>query len=228
MRIWRFGVCAVAAVCFLVGSVAAKDYESIDELLADTAEVVQSSQEQGGGEPVATPEPTAAPQDVEAPDGGQLPAGPLEVIVLDTDELAAYSVTGSGYTGTISTTLLDYFAGVIAQNPRKDYVVFKADRYSTYLFYGDNFSYSGGVFSGRGSFVRYNSESQLFTRGTDSFSFADAGYYVYSNLDAAYPTLYQVEVVSYGKVVAIACGVALCLYAFDRIFFRRGGYLADR
>lgn len=216
-------ICAVILACVLALPVSAKDYESIDELLSDTVEVVQASQEQGGGEPVATPEPTAAPQDVEAPDGGQLPVGPLEVIVLDTDELAAYSVTGSGYTGTISTTLLDYFSGIVAQNPRKDYVVFKSDRYNTYLFYGDGFRLSGGTFSGTGNFIRYNSESQLFTRGTDSFSFSDSGYYVYSNLDAAYPSLYQVEVVSYGKVVAIACGVALCLYAFDRIFFRRRG-----
>lgn len=201
----------------------AKDYEDVGALIADVEEIAPTSTQP----PEASPAPEEAPAPQEGEQGGGTvvfsPTEPVPVVIVDEEEASLYSVSGSGYTGDISSSIKQYFAGIVANNPGAKYVAFKLDRYTTYLFYGRDLSYSNASFSGSGSFLRYNSESQLFTRGTDSLNFSDAGYYVYSNLDDNYAELVEGGQVTYAKAAVFVGVVLLCYFVFSRIFFRRSG-----
>ena len=94
----------------LAAPVYAKEYSDVGELLADTAQVVEQSQaptaqEEGEGEGNETPLEEPAPEPPVLPASPDIP---VPVTIVDSEGLTAYSVTGSGYTGSISSTCLLY------------------------------------------------------------------------------------------------------------------------
>ena len=69
------------------------------------------------------------------------------VAVSDLDAIAAQAANSSVYPGTWSGSILDYFSGVMRQNPGKHYVAFRNSQYSYFLFYGDDLTFSDGTVS---------------------------------------------------------------------------------
>lgn len=216
----KVGVIFVLVVCFVFASVSA--FAAVPETVGQLIEDVESTvpividdsippQPEGSGDESVDSQPEIVVTESSAP---------MPVQVVDMDEALTYSVSGSGWTGDISSSVKNYFSGVLQQNPGLDYVCFKTDKYNTYLFYGSDFSLSGSTFRGTGSFIRYNSDSQLFFRGTDSFSLTDDGYYIYTNLSENYATLIDGGLSVDGKAILFGLCVLLCFDVFRLIFFR--------
>ena len=64
------------------------------------------------------------------------------VAVSDLDAIAVQAANSSVYPGTWSGSILDYFSGVMRQNPGKHYVAFRNSQYSYFLYYGDDLTFS--------------------------------------------------------------------------------------
>lgn len=215
------------AVCFLCIGVSAEGPQSVVEVIDEVTSYVASSPSAGENVALMSIEEQAeteqSPPNVEGSTGGAVTldvSEPLQVVVVDPNEVAAYSVTGQGYTGDLSTAVKGYFSGVVANNPGTDYVAFRNSQYTYYLFYGRDLQYSDGVFSGSGKYLLYNTQSQTFSRGEDTLLLNDAGYHIYSNLSGNYPVLIDGEGVVYEKAMFYGLLVCLCLAVFYRIFFR--------
>ena len=90
------------------------------------------------------------------------------VAVSDLDAIAVQAANSSVYPGTWSGSILDYFSGVMRQNPGKHYVAFRNSQYSYFLYYGDDLTFSDGVVSGSADYVEYNynNNNYVVTRGT--------------------------------------------------------------
>lgn len=121
--------------------------------------------------------------------------GPLPVYLVDSpeedveSEIEAYSVSGSPYPGTISTTYLDYFAG-IAQKLKfsEHYMAFRASQYEYYMVWGEGLEYDGARF--RGSALSYcriytgsGSNNMSVTFDKDTFYLTPGTGFVYSDLE---------------------------------------------
>lgn len=141
----------------------------------------------------------------------------------DLDNISSYAVIGSAYPGTWTGSVLDYFGGIIEQNPGSDYVAWRSSRYVYNLFYGTDFVIDGDRFTGSGHYVSYNTEgsNNLLTRGVDSFNFTASGGFVYTNVSSDYSALPSVSEVSYTKLIGFALVLLIGLWIIDRIFFRR-------
>ena len=159
---------------------------------------------------------------------------PEDVLVYDdaSEDIGAFStssdiyvmpmaVTATVYPGSISTTYLDYFKGVMAHRPGTPYVVFRSDQYNYYLFYGEDLVYSNGNFTGAGSYVRYYTTNGYVYRGTDTLSVSVGYGFVYSNMSDEYPAFYEERDLLNAKTVLFVVVGLLCLWVFARIFFRK-------
>ena len=139
-----------------------------------------------------------------------------------TREAVPFALNDSIYSGSISTTILDIFAGVCAKYPSKDYVAFRSGQYTYDLYIGD--ISLAGAFSGtqllhvvydsasnynNGPYLRYNTEDLGLTPGTSL---------VYSNL-GDYPAL-PIQGVPYEKALIFG-GVVIFLFLLFRWVFSR-------
>lgn len=154
------------------------------------------------------------------------PDEPIYTIqITEEDYLASQSVqpyvTGSAYQGSINSTALNYFTGVMLNNLGSDYVVFRGSQYDYYLFWGDEITYSNGRFSGSGlSYISYNQQSGTFDRGTDSLSINHNNTVVYSNVNNSFANLVEVkycEETRAAGIITASVFVLLCiLWLFKR------------
>ena len=100
---------------------------SLDDILAGVNELLEQSAsynaylEEGESEPQS---------EIVAYDNGNA------VAVSDLDAIAVQAANSSVYPGTWSGSILDYFSGVMRQNPGKHYVAFRNSQYSYFLYYG--------------------------------------------------------------------------------------------
>lgn len=182
------------------------DYSSMSDLLEDVNEFIPPA--------ISTPEPSDQPvADDQISD--------LPVSVMALDEAAALAAATGVYPGSISSTVLDYFSGVMLQNPGVPYVVYRADRYLYYLYFGEGISYSNGVFSGSGKYVCYDSESSYtISRGEGSVNVNGSSGFVYTNLAEDYAALSAEQEALGSKSIFFGLCVLLGLCIFFRIFFR--------
>ena len=126
-------------------------------------------------------------------------------------EAVPFAVNSGIYGGSISTAVLDLFAGIVGKYPAKDYVIFRSGSNTYDLFLGD--IDLTGIFTGSdllhvvydttssyntGPYLRYNREVLQLTPGNGL---------VYSNL-GDYPALAGVGV-GFPYVKAILFGVVL-------------------
>lgn len=131
---------------------------------------------------------TVWPYDLYDEDMGGFPVFLVEPEV-EEDALSLYSVSGSPYPGTISSTYLDYFAGIAQKlSYREHYIAFRASQYEYYMAWGDGLSYDGYRF--RGSALSYcriytgsGSSSMTVTFGSDTFDLTPGTGFVYSDLE---------------------------------------------
>lgn len=187
---------------------------SLDDILAGVNELLEQSSsysaylEEGKSEPE---------NPVIAFDNGNA------VAVSDLDAIAAQAANSSVYPGTWTGSILDYFSGVMRQNPGKHYVAFRNSQYSYFLYYGDDLVFSDGVVSGSADYVEYNynNNNYVVTRGNDNVNINISSGVVYTDLNSAYGALEGASEITLQTVLLVSVLVCLGFSLLCRILFRR-------
>lgn len=187
---------------------------SLDDILAGVNELLEQSAsynaylEEGESEPE---------NPVIAYDNGNA------VALSDLDAIAVQAANSSVYPGTWSGSILDYFSGVMRQNPGKHYVAFRNSQYSYFLYYGDDLTYSDGVVSGSADYVEYNynNNNYVVTRGNDNVNINISSGVVYTDLNSAYGALDGASEITLQTVLLVSVLVCLGFGLLCRILFRR-------
>ena len=145
------------------------------------------------------------------------------VAVSDLDAIAVQAANSSVYPGTWSGSILDYFSGVMRQNPGKHYVAFRNSQYSYFLYYGDDLTFSDGVVSGSADYVEYNYNNNYYvvTRGNDNVNINISSGVVYTDLNSAYGALDGASEITLQTVLLVSVLVCLGFSLLCRILFRR-------
>lgn len=145
------------------------------------------------------------------------------VAVSDLDAIAVQAANSSVYPGTWSGSILDYFSGVMRQNPGKHYVAFRNSQYSYFLYYGDDLRFSDGVVSGSADYVEYNynNNNYVVTRGNDNVNINISSGVVYTDLNSAYGALDGASEITLQTVLLVSVLVCLGFSLLCRILFRR-------
>ena len=145
------------------------------------------------------------------------------VAVSDLDTIAVQAANSSVYPGTWSGSILDYFSGVMRQNPGKHYVAFRNSQYSYFLYYGDDLTFADGVVSGSGDYVEYNynNNNYVVTRGNDNVNINISSGVVYTDLNSAYGALDGASEITLQTVLLVSVLVCLGFSLLCRILFRR-------
>lgn len=184
-----------------LGVAAEVDSDAVDDALTDDQAGVSSQED---------PPPVSL----------SLPDEPLEVVIVE--DVTPYAVSGSGYSGMISSQYVDYFKGIVSKYPFRDYLLFRSDLYSYTLVYDADLSVSGTSISGTGRSVVYYSRSgdtTLRWYGSDSVSLSLPNVSAYSNL-GDFPSFTGVYSDVY-TFAALVFFVSACLVAFVWVFFFR-------
>lgn len=187
---------------------------SLDDILAGVNELLEQSAsyntylEEGESEPQS---------EIIAFDNGNA------VAVSDLDAIAVQAANSSVYPGTWSGSILDYFSGVMRQNPGKHYVAFRNSQYSYFLYYGDDLTFADGVVSGSGDYVEYsyNNNNYVVTRGNDYVNINISSGVVYTDLCSAYGALDGASEITLQTVLLVSVLVCLGFSLLCRILFRR-------
>ena len=145
------------------------------------------------------------------------------VAVSDLDAIAVQAVNSSVYPGTWSGSILDYFSGVMRQNPGKHYVAFRNSQYSYFLFYGDDLTFTDGTVFGSGDYVQYNynNNNYVVTRGNDYVNVNISSGVVYTDLNPSYAALDGASEITLQTVLLVSVLVCLGFSLLCRILFRR-------
>lgn len=187
---------------------------SLDDILAGVNELL----EQSSSYSAYLEENQSEPQtEIIAFDNGNA------VAVSDLDAIAVQAANSSVYPGTWSGSILDYFSGVMRQNPGKHYVAFRNSQYSYFLYYGDDLTYSDGVVSGSADYVEYNynNNNYVVTRGNDNVNINISSGVVYTDLNSAYGALDGASEITLQTVLLTSVLVCLGFSLLCRILFRR-------
>lgn len=187
---------------------------SLDDILAGVNELLEQSASYNAHLEESEPE-TENP--IVAFDNGNA------VAVSDLDAIAVQAVNSSVYPGTWSGSILDYFSGVMRQNPGKHYVAFRNSQYSYFLYYGDDLTFADGVVSGSADYVEYNynNNNYVVTRGNDNVNINISSGVVYTDLNSAYGALDGASEITLQTVLLVSVLVCLGFSLLCRILFRR-------
>ena len=187
---------------------------SLDDILAGVNELLEQSASYNAYLEESEPEPE---NPIVAYDNGNA------VAVSDLDAIAAQAVNSSVYPGTWTGSILDYFSGVMRQNPGKHYVAFRNSQYSYFLYYGDDLTFSDGVVSGSADYVEYNynNNNYVVTRGNDNVNINISSGVVYTDLNSAYAALDGASEITLQTVLLVSVLVCLGFSLLCRILFRR-------
>lgn len=145
------------------------------------------------------------------------------VALSDLDAIVAQAANSSVYPGTWSGSILDYFSGVMRQNPGKHYVAFRNSQYSYFLYYGDDLTFANGVVSGSADYVEYNynNNNYVVTRGKDNVNINISSGVVYTDLNSSYAALDGASEITLQTVLLVSVLVCLGFSLLCRILFRR-------
>ena len=187
---------------------------SLDDILAGVNELLEQSASYNAYLEESESEPQS---EIIAFDNGN------PVAVSDLDAIAVQAVNSSVYPGTWSGSILDYFSGVMRQNPGKHYVAFRNSQYSYFLYYGDGLTFSDGVVSGSGDYVEYNynNNNYVVTRGNDNVNINISSGVVYTDLNPSYAALDGASEITLQTVLLVSVLVCLGFSLLCRILFRR-------
>ena len=187
---------------------------SLDDILAGVNELLDQSASYNAYLEESESEPQS---EIIAYDNGN------PVAVSDLDAIAVQAATSSVYPGTWSGSILDYFSGVMRQNPGKHYVAFRNSQYSYFLFYGDDLTFADGTVSGSGDYVQYNynNNNYVVTRGNDYVNIDISSGVVYTDLDSSYGALAGASEITLQTVLLVSILVCLGFSLLCRMFFRR-------
>lgn len=187
---------------------------SLDDILAGVNELLEQSSSYSSHLEESESEPQ---NEIIAYDNGNA------VAVSDLDAIAAQAANSSVYPGTWSGSILDYFSGVMRQNPGKHYVAFRNSQYSYFLFYGDDLTFTDGTVSGSGDYVQYNynNNNYVVTRGNDYVNVNISSGVVYTDLNSSYAALDGASEITLQTVLLVSVLVCLGFSLLCRILFRR-------
>ena len=187
---------------------------SLDDILAGVNELLEQSASYNTYLEESESEPQS---EIIAFDNGN------PVAVSDLDAIAVQAANSSVYPGTWSGSILDYFSGVMRQNPGKHYVAFRSSQYSYFLYYGDDLTFSDGVVSGSGDYVQYNynNNNYVVTRGNDYVDINISSGVVYTDLNPSYAALDGASEITLQTVLLVSVLVCLGFSLLCRILFRR-------
>lgn len=187
---------------------------SLDDILAGVNELLQQSASYHEYMAESESEPQ---NEIIAFDNGN------PVAVSDLDAIAVQAANSSVYPGTWSGSILDYFSGVMRQNPGKHYVAFRNSQYSYFLYYGDDLTFLDGVVSGSADYVEYNynNNNYVVTRGNDNVNINISSGVVYTDLNSAYGALDGASEITLQTVLLVSVLVCLGFSLLCRILFRR-------
>lgn len=187
---------------------------SLDDILDGVNELLEKSSSYSAYLEEGKPEPK---NPIIAYDNGNA------VAVSDLDAIAVQAANGSVYPGTWSGSILDYFSGVMRQNPGKHYVAFRNSQYSYFLFYGDGLTFTDGTVSGSGDYVQYNynNNNYVVTRGNDYVNVNISSGVVYTDLNPSYAALDGASEITLQTVLLVSVLVCLGFSLLCRILFRR-------
>lgn len=187
---------------------------SLDDILAGVNELLEQSASYNAYLAESESEPQ---NEIIAYDNGNA------VEVSDLDAIAVQAANSSVYPGTWSGSILDYFSGVMRQNPGKHYVAFRNSQYSYFLYYGDDLTFSDGVVSGSADYVEYNyyNNNYVVTRGNDNVNINISSGVVYTDLNSAYGALDGASEITLQTVLLVSVLVCLGFSLLCRILFRR-------
>lgn len=187
---------------------------SLDDILAGVNELLEQSSSYSAYLEESESEPQS---EIIAFDNGNA------VEVSDLDAIAAQAANSSVYPGTWSGSILDYFSGVMRQNPGKHYVAFRNSQYSYFLYYGDDLTFADGVVSGSADYVEYNynNNNYVVTRGNDNVNINISSGVVYTDLNSAYGALDGASEITLQTVLLVSVLVCLGFSLLCRILFRR-------
>lgn len=187
---------------------------SLDDILAGVNELLEQSSSYSSYLEESESEPQ---NEIIAYDNGNA------VAVSDLDAIAVQAVNSFVYPGTWSGSILDYFSGVMRQNPGKHYVAFRNSQYSYFLFYGDDLTFTDGTVSGSGDYVQYNynNNNYVVTRGNDYVNVNISSGVVYTDLNPSYAALDGASEITLQTVLLVSVLVCLGFSLLCRILFRR-------
>lgn len=187
---------------------------SLDDILAGVNELLEQSASYNAYLAESESEPQ---NEIIAFDNGNA------VEVSDLDAIAVQAANSSVYPGTWSGSILDYFSGVMRQNPGKHYVAFRNSQYSYFLYYGDDLAFADGVVSGSADYVEYNynNNNYVVTRGYDNVNINISSGVVYTDLNCAYGALDGASEITLQTVLLVSVLVCLGFSLLCRILFRR-------
>lgn len=187
---------------------------SLDDILAGVNELLEQSASYNAYLEESESEPQSK---IIAYDNGNA------VEVSDLDAIAVQAASSSVYPGTWSGSILDYFSGVMRQNPGKHYVAFRNSQYSYFLYYGDDLTFADGVVSGSANYVEYNynNNNYVVTRGNDNVNINISSGVVYTDLNSAYGALDGASEITLQTVLLVSVLVCLGFSILCRILFRR-------
>lgn len=187
---------------------------SLDDILAGVNELLEQSASYNAYLEESESEPQS---EIVAFDNGNA------VAVSDLDAIAAQAANSSVYPGTWSGSILDYFSGVMRQNPGKHYVAFRNSQYSYFLYYGDDLMFADGVVSGSADYVEYNynNNNYVVSRGNDYVNINISSGVVYTDLNSAYGALDGASEITLQTVLLVSVLVCLGFSLLCRILFRR-------
>lgn len=187
---------------------------SLDDILAGVNELLEQSASYNAYLEKSESEPQS---EIIAFDNGNA------VEVSDLDAIAVQAANSSVYPGTWSGSILDYFSGVMRQNPGKHYVAFRNSQYSYFLYYGDDLTFADGVVSGSADYVEYNynNNNYVVTRGNDNVNINISSGIVYTDLNSAYGALDGASEITLQTVLLVSVLVCLGFSLLCRILFRR-------
>lgn len=188
--------------------------DSLDSILAGVNELLEQSSSYSAYLEENQPEPE---NPIIAYDNGNA------VAVSDLDAIAVQAANSSVYPGTWSGSILEYFSGVMRQNPGKHYVAFRNSQYSYFLYYGDDLTFADGVVSGSADYVEYNynNNNYVVTRGNDNVNINISSGVVYTDLNSAYGALEGASEITLQTVLLVSVLVCLGFSLLCRILFRR-------
>lgn len=187
---------------------------SLDDILAGVNELLEQSSSYSAYLDESKSEPQS---EIIAYDNGNA------VDVSDLDAIAVQAANSSVYPGTWSGSILDYFSGVMRQNPGKHYVAFRNSQYSYFLYYGDDLTFADGVVSGSADYVEYNynNNNYVVTRGNENVNIDISSGVVYTDLNSAYGALDGASEITLQTVLLVSVLVCLGFSLLCRILFRR-------
>lgn len=187
---------------------------SLDDILAGVNELLEQSASYNAYLEESEPVPENS---IIAFDNGNA------VEISDLDAIALQAANSSVYPGTWSGSILDYFSGVMRQNPGKHYVAFRNSQYSYFLYYGDDLTFADGVVSGSADYVEYNynNNNYVVSRGNDNVNINISSGVVYTDLNSAYGALEGASEITLQTVLLVSVLVCLGFSLLCRILFRR-------